>query len=418
MALVLSSFLACSLLPGLAVGRDDPLEVLCVVGPGSVRGYITRFGREPLTDAVVMPGREWYGFLPGTSPSDVRRMMRLYFPRSYEDMIERYEFILLGSVDASYFTSMQSGWLVKAIEDGGLGALKDSSVGMSGIGHSWARSRISEAFPVDADAVVRTDYSRHGPCEYTINEDPSLPPVLTPFKDTFRLSFAIYQWPSHPRLMIPMEGSQTYSWVRANAFREFAYPEKGTFPHVLGWRYGKGYTWCIADYAFGDFWDPRLHEYGPDVMFRMMMHSTGRDLPEDVVLVHRLKERFHEYAEAKSFIFSMMDFVEKFGANTNPLMEKVLGMDEKWERARRLYLSQDYEDSWSLFDQLLADVSGFRDDALRLKNEALFWIYVSEWLVVSGTFLLSSFVAWSLMVRRRLYKEVEQTRLRVEGVLR
>jgi hypothetical protein len=62
-------------------------------------------------------------------------------------------------------------------------------------------------------------------------------------------------------------------------------------------------------------------------------------------------------------------------------------------------------------------VAGFRDEALKLKDQALFWIYVSEWSVVTGTFLLCSFVVWSLMVKRRLYREVEETKLRIRGAL-
>ena len=44
-------------------------------------------------------------------------------------------------------------------------------------------------------------------------------------------------------------------------------------------------------------------------------------------------------------------------------------------------------------------------------------ILLEEWLPVTGIFLFTGLMVWTLMVRRRLYKEVEQTRLRVKGVL-
>jgi hypothetical protein len=59
---------------------------------------------------------------------------------------------------------------------------------------------------------------------------------------------------------------------------------------------------------------------------------------------------------------------------------------------------------------LLRDLENLRIDALVLKDRALFWIYVIEWLSVSGTFLLAGFVLWTLMVRRRLYRQVASTR--------
>jgi hypothetical protein len=50
--------------------------------------------------------------------------------------------------------------------------------------------------------------------------------------------------------------------------------------------------------------------------------------------------------------------------------------------------------------------------AEEVKNEALLWVYLTEWLSVSGTALIVGFVLWTLMVRRRLYREVETTTFR------
>lgn len=49
--------------------------------------------------------------------------------------------------------------------------------------------------------------------------------------------------------------------------------------------------------------------------------------------------------------------------------------------------------------------------ARREKNIALMWVYVIEWLVTVSTFFIAGFVLWSLMVRRRLYREVAKTSL-------
>jgi len=48
----------------------------------------------------------------------------------------------------------------------------------------------------------------------------------------------------------------------------------------------------------------------------------------------------------------------------------------------------------------------------KVKNEALLWVYVSEWLSVTGTSLVCGFLLWTLMIRRRMYKEVAYTQFR------
>ncbi len=47
----------------------------------------------------------------------------------------------------------------------------------------------------------------------------------------------------------------------------------------------------------------------------------------------------------------------------------------------------------------------------KLKDQALLWVYVTEWLVVSGVGLICGFFLWSVMIRRKLYKEVTVSRL-------
>jgi len=47
---------------------------------------------------------------------------------------------------------------------------------------------------------------------------------------------------------------------------------------------------------------------------------------------------------------------------------------------------------------------------MQLKDQAMLWIYLIEWSVVTATFALGGIVLWSLMVRRKLYREVQETR--------
>ncbi len=401
---------ACLMIISLSLAHSiggDVLEVLCTGHTGSMPRMAELLGREPMTDAVIIPTRI-HG-VTSVTPRTVRRYMRLYFPRSLQDLVESYDFLLLRGIDCYYFTTDQLEWMRKAIRDSGIGGLQDRSVmsSVSVYSRAWAESRTSDAFPNDADAVVEANYARHGTMEVIMNEDPSLSPIFTPYKDllSYRVGNKGYT------LMIPREGSHTYLRSSIAAYSDFAYPEPGVFPHTLGWRYGKGYTWSLMDYSGSGFWGSAINPYGMDAYFGMLMYSTGRDLPEDVVMVHKLRMDFHQYGDQKSFIYSMMSFAERFGANTNSLEMEIKEMDKEWRRSRELYLDQEYQSAGVILESILNDLSLLREKALKAKDRALMWIYIIEWLVISGTSLSAGFAIWTLMVKKRLYREVSATKL-------
>jgi len=429
-AVVCLGLLICSLFSGLALARDDPLEVLCLTGFNFLPWTYQELKEEPMIDAIVIPAEQGLGFVTRReySADEVRKFIRRYFPRSYEELTGKYEFIMLwsagGHIEFSYFTSTQLGWMKKAVEEGGLGGLHDRGVTSMIVEYAqkWAQSTLSDAFPSDADAVMATvetsanQLKTLGPGEVVFNIDPSLPKVFTPYAD-FIKGVTVYGG-----LMIPREGCQTYAWTKTHAVPGFdGYLGPGTYPYVLGWRYGKGYAWSIAEAGFdGIFYKAGVYREGPyvwghDIFFGMLMYATGRELPEDVVMLHNLRERFGEYVDATAFVYSMLDFVEKFGVNTNPLLVKAAALEGKWKEGRRLYLAQEWEDCRVIMDQLATDVSAFTDEAIRFKDRALLWVYVTEWVVVTGAFLLSGFVLWTLMVSRRFYRKIDQTRLRPPG---
>jgi len=406
LCLLISLLIPVSLPIGLP--RSDPLEVLCTGHADAMPLMGSILKREPLTDAVIIPTRIG-SHTVGVTPSIVRRYMRLYFPRTYQDLIERYEFLLLEQIDSNYFTTQQFEWMREAVEDGGLGGLQDRSV-MSmhnWLSDIWSRTPLARAFPNDAEKVVEVNYHRNGNLDIVLNEDPTLPNVVKAYRDV--LKFHVGQWGSN--LMIPKQGSDIYTWSKTGQFPEFAYPYPGLFPHIMGWRYGHGYTWSVQDILGSSFWTESRNPYATDVMISMMMYSTGRKLPEDVVMVHELRARFSKYSDVKSFIFSLIEFVDKFGANTASMEESIKDMDDRWKRSRNLYLAQDYDKSWTQMGELIDEMSNLRGQALRLKDRALLWIYVIEWLTVSGTFMIAGFVLWTLMVRKRLYRHVSSTRL-------
>jgi hypothetical protein len=108
----------------------------------------------------------------------------------------------------------------------------------------------------------------------------------------------------------------------------------------------------------------------------------------------------------------MIDSIEEFDLNINPMLVKSNVLLERWREGRRLYMAQEWEDSKVVMDGLAEDVRIFTEEVLAFKDQALLWVYVTEWATVTGTFLISGFLLWTLMVSRRFYRKVDQTRLR------
>ena len=48
--------------------------------------------------------------------------------------------------------------------------------------------------------------------------------------------------------------------------------------------------------------------------------------------------------------------------------------------------------------------------AITLKERALLWVYVVEWATVTATLMICGFALWTVMIRRRLYREAGLTR--------
>jgi hypothetical protein len=92
--------------------------------------------------------------------------------------------------------------------------------------------------------------------------------------------------------------------------------------------------------------------------------------------------------------------------------EKSLSEIAEMEKdAERLYLLQEYDDAFSRLDEVEVELIRLSDRALRLKDSALTWIYVIEWFAVTGTGMACGTVLWTVMVRRRFYREVAVTRM-------
>jgi len=402
--------------PALAA-TPGPAKVLVLGNPPNIRVVASWLARDPMTDPTQVPCRTHLTNLQG---ADIQRFIRLYFPRNYQKLLE-YDYLMLIMVEVDYLTQEQQYMLYNAMYKDGKGGLQDRSVMSMAeyIAHPWARSIISDAFPNDADKVVsqmKWSYEVMT-LRFVINTNPQVPPVLSPYKDLEGVEAVLS--PGTTCIAIPKEGAVVTSYVIGDFPQSWggSLPDprvkgRGWMPHTMYWKYGNATTWTHHDMLGGDaYWQPSRNPYSIDMILAEMMFATGRDLPKDVVLVHQLRQRFANYDAARGFIYSLLDFIDKFGASGTPIISKAQAISGVAGQGENEYLAQEYEAAFASMEKAISQMEALRSEAMRLKDRALIWVYVTEWLAVSGVSLLAGFAVWSLMVRRRLYREVAVTRL-------
>jgi hypothetical protein len=103
-------------------------------------------------------------------------------------------------------------------------------------------------------------------------------------------------------------------------------------------------------------------------------------------------------------------FAEKFGASTVSLEDEVAQAMEMQRDAERLFVEHSYEESDSILDQVDIMLVDVQTAAMVLKDQALFWVYAIEWLSVTAVSIISLFALWTVMIKRRLYREVSITK--------
>jgi len=367
-----------------------------------VRGWLLS---EPSFRGIVIPARTGMQL----STDDVWRMIRVYFPRTYS-RLTGYDFILLASVDMQFFTDRQIRWMYDAIAKDGLGAMNTRSVQSMSIAWSgsWMNSILSDAFPNDVPAVVNTGYYQSevfafGPL--IVNDDQGIAPVVRPFRKQIESLFRGYGGV----VTVPRRGSTIYTWIRTD-LTQLGDPRPGYVAHLFSWKYANATTFTAMDMVMEDFWKEDRNPFSLDIMANVVWHSTDRKLPDDAMRVHALRTLFRSFQLRKSILVSMFDFAERFGASTSNIYSELGEVEKKKAQADAMYLGGDFSGSEERMNSLLQDLGRLEEEAVKIKNRALAWVYFIEWLTVSATLLMSGVVLWQLMVGRRAYREVTVSR--------
>ena len=108
-------------------------------------------------------------------------------------------------------------------------------------------------------------------------------------------------------------------------------------------------------------------------------------LPPDLLTLHELRRKWHETNIQKELLISMIDFADKFGANTVGIESGMEEVESIQETSNGLYLDQDYLGSLQQLELVISRIFELEELALELKDRALLWIYIIEWMSVFGT---------------------------------
>ncbi len=335
----------------------------------------------------------------GASRKDALKFIRQYMPRSYGLFVENYDIILLSDFEVDVITEQQFMWMERGVREGGMGLGKYEMNYDPGHFSTFDRFRASAVYKA-VPADLKSGSLMRRPLEgiYAVK----MPDTGEPHP--------MLDLPEMRRYRLLGSGDYGYETPRTGATVVARFKPNDQDAMII-WDYGDGRSLtcvpgldkisgaAITDWPFVvDFW------------INQMWYLADLAIPDDIQMVHTLRSDSLTYVNERSLATSVIQFVEKFGASTDKLYGTLDEVDEIKAESDMLYMEGRYEDSLQKLEEAYAALGDLSRQSVEVKERALFWIYTIEWLAVSGTAILTGVIVWSLMVRRRLYHEVEITK--------
>ncbi len=328
----------------------------------------------------------WY------SEADARRSARLYLPRTYDALVDSYDAAIF---EDFAFRVLPEGTLdrfQKAIGEEGLGILLVEFVYWTGDLNQiemWMESRFYEVFAADVILGSATSVGR------TFYEVLRTEPIFgVPEVSRWAMNGA-----PHGDLKF-----------REGATIEANWKGRGT-EAVVSRGYGEG---KVLQISHG--WDNTPSEtvigfeYLPDLIFNEVFFVAKVPPPQELALVHSLRVDLIQLARRRESAIALLDFVDRFGANTMKLESMLGSLDDQVRQGESYYIQSEYAQALDTLSDAATGYARFSESAAEVKRRALLWIYVIEWVTVSATLMICLEVLWLLMIRRKLYRAVGSTR--------
>ncbi len=345
---------------------------------------------EPIFSTTPIPAT--YAHIGTYSPRQLKQFMRIYMPRVYREFIDNFDLLILSDTNRNLYEIKQLQWFRQGISDEGIGMMMAGGIEAFGGSNypSWGDSPVEEALPV----ICMKDQTFTQDFKVTI-EDSDHPFIG-----------------SLPWRTMPVFHGMNIVKAKDGAKVLLRSDLKPYHPVVVYWEYGEG-----ASLAHTPDWTPAWGtsvmnewDYYPDYVANMNYLIAGVKIPDDPDLIHVLRDKFLQYSINRAMAISLMEFVEEFGAEISAGQEHLDEISAIHSEAEELYVEQEYDQCLDLVNRIAEEFAELSEELVELKERALFWIYMVEWMAVTATALVCGFVLWTLMVRRRLYREVRITR--------
>ncbi len=318
----------------------------------------------------------------------MRKFVRLYMPRTYDDMLSHFDLTAVSDANRMLLGPNHIQWIRDSIVEEGLGFVMVGGLESFGAPRGTPWTDLEDLLPVGL-IMGSWIYRSFKP----------FPAIDHPFTNSL-------PWHSIPYFHGTNAVSLKQGAVQLLAAKEIEYPPLSYAD------YGEGRSVAhSSDWTPGAGDDVMRWEYYPDYVANIAYLTTKNEIPQDATLMHQLRTSFWSTRSRLSSVIDTINFVEKFGADAHQIEVQLGDVRESISLAERLYIAHEYEEAQEEIDRIDRRIVELHDETIRLKDRALLWIYLIEWMVTTGTALLAGFVLWTLMVRRRLYREVQVTRM-------
>jgi len=373
--------------------KRDPdtgmIRVLYVGAPFMASPYWA-FKTDPLLATTPVDGN-----LFGIPATEVERAMRLYMPRTKQALVTGYDVIGLDDTTCKAFRQDLIQWMVDGCIDDGQGIFMAGGFeSFWGWGFpSWSNTVLDRVLPVDCDSHYILEDARN---------------VLTDKEDEFMRSIP---WDEYDQHSIFWGYNVVMKRPEARQLSYLAYRDR-TDPGWVWWDVGEGRFFASACGFRGGSAGAgfiRWRSY-PDFVCNLVYFLAGLKPPSDINLLHAVRDRLRDILDERQVVSGTIDFVSRFGADTRNVDRKLSEAEAELKQARAYYVDLDLEQSRAKADDVFKLLEDAYELALDARDAALFWIFLTEWLVVTGTGLICGLALWTLMIRRKLFKEVKVTR--------
>jgi len=332
-----------------------------------------------------------YPLPPDLSNHDKQKLDRVYYPRTRRVLIDSYDLMILHDARIMHFTTDKIHDLDHAFRNAEMTGIM---VFMGSFLWDWV---FDPTILRDLVPISHHEAAKYAGFKVVFRRDRD--PVFLPFLD------------------LGIEN------VMGNAVAEMTAKQGATIwgdivpqnqPWLVSWRPGgenPGMQWVLIQWYWDGWWSEKNNPYSLDVATNLIFHSLDRPLIRDIQARRQARRLFATLQAKKSVALSTLEWAESFGGNIQTLWNRVNQLELEMREAYADYYEQDYEGTILFLESMSPKVSEIASDAVRLKDEAMFWVFLSEWAIVASVSIASGAVIWTVMIRRRMYKAVEATRL-------